>query len=312
MKLLIWTLALTFTVFSPFSSNAQGSHDHNSPTKKVGVLILAHGGKSEWNDQVNKVAAEIRRQHPTEVAFGMASKQTIQTAIDRLQTQDVASIVAVPLFISSNSTVITSTEFLLGLRKDAPKDLATFAKMDHGGHDVHAAHGSSDKMFDPMTPVECKVPITMKRALDSDPIVAEILLARAKAISKDAKNEVVIVVAHGPVSDETNRLWLNDMSKIAEMVKAKSDFRRIDYLTLRDDAPEPIRGQATAEFRRLVERASADKARVLIVPLLLSFGGIEEGVKKRLDGLEYVMTSQALLPDQRIVKWVQKAVEAHH
>lgn len=294
-----------------------GDHSgHKMQTAKnpTGVLLLAHGGKAAWNDEVNNVAAEIGKQFPVEVAFGMATKRNIQNAIDKLEAQGVTSIVAVPLFISSNSSVITSTEYLLGLRKDAPKDLAVFAKMDHGsgGHDAHSAHtnASAAEPFDPTTPVTHNVPIAMRKALDADPTVADILLTRASSISKDPKNEVVIIVAHGPVSEETNRLWLNDMARLAEGMKAKSSYRSIGYLTVRDDAPEPIRGQATAEFRALVEKANAQKARVLIVPLLLSFGGIEEGVKKRLDGLDYTITSQALLPDVRIAQWAIRSITA--
>jgi len=297
--------------------NDHSGHKMQTAKNPTGVLLLAHGGKAAWNDEVNNVAAEIGKQFPVEVAFGMATKRNIQTAIDKLEAQGVTSIVAVPLFISSNSSVITSTEYLLGLRKDAPKDLAVFAKMDHGsgghgGHDAHSAHTNtgSAEPFDPTTPVAHKVPITMRKALDADPTVADILLTRASSISNDPKNEVVIVVAHGPVSEETNRLWLNDMAKLADGMKAKSSYRAIEYLTVRDDAPEPIRGQATAEFRALVEKANAQKARVLIVPLLLSFGGIEDGINKRLDGLDYTITSQALLPDARIAQWAIRSVTA--
>jgi hypothetical protein len=42
----------------------------------------------------------------------------------------------------------------------------------------------------------------------------------------------------------------------------------------------------------------------LIVPHVLSFGGIEQGVKRQLDGLEYAMTPQGLIPDPRIAQWV--------
>lgn len=294
-------------------------HDHSAHTmptarSKTGVLLLAHGGKAAWNDEVNGVAAEVRKQFPVEIAFGMATKRNIQNAIDKLEAQGVTSIVAVPLFISSNSSVITSTEYLLGLRNDAPADLAVFAKMDHGGGHGGADHSTHSSMsaepFDPTTPVKHKVPITMRKALDADPTVADILLSRASSISKDAPNEIVIVVAHGPVSAETNRLWLKDMATLADGMKAKSSYRGIEYLTVRDDAPEPIRGEATAEFRSLVEKANAQKVRVLIVPLLLSFGGIEDGVKQRLNGLDYTITSQALLPDTRIAQWVVRSVNS--
>ena len=44
--------------------------------------------------------------------------------------------------------------------------------------------------------------------------------------------------------------------------------------------------------------------RVLIVPVLLSFGGIEHGIGKRLDGLDYMMAPQAIMPDDRLIDWI--------
>jgi hypothetical protein len=93
------------------------------------------------------------------------------------------------------------------------------------------------------------------------------------------------------------------MKTLAERMKPRSSYKRIEYLTVRDDAPEPIRSQAQAELRALVTRATDEGARVLIVPLLISFGGIEEGIKKRLEGLEYTICRQGLLPDERLAEW---------
>ena len=76
---------------------------------------------------------------------------------------------------------------------------------------------------------------------------------------------------------------------------------------MRDDAPAPVRAAAAAELRATVTRLAGDGTRVLIVPLLLSYGGIEAGIRKRLDGLDYVMASQGLMPDERLVQWVLNA-----
>jgi sirohydrochlorin ferrochelatase len=296
-----------FVALTAVLSFAQAPDD-----RKLGVIILAHGGKANWNEEVMKVRAEVDKVHPAEVAFGMASKRTIQKAADKLTERGVKRIVAVPLFISSHSTVITSIEFLLGQRADAPKDLAIFAKMDHGdgGHDAHSSHSGSAEASDGTTPIKTSVPISMTRALDDHPKVAEILTARAKTLGGEPANEVVIVVAHGPVTEESNRKWLADMSSIVVRMKNETSFKRIEYMTVRDDAPEPIRSQATADLRAIVEKAKAENATVLIVPLLLSYGGIEEGVKKRLEGLPYKMSTQGLLPDERLAKWVLLSVAA--
>lgn len=296
----LMTIIAGITVFAQGYGSPAAADVH---VPKKGILLLAHGGKPNWNDEVLKLAASVDKQIMTEVAFGMASKRTIQEAIDKLAARGAESIVAVPLFISSHSSVVSSTEFLLGLRGDAPPELAVFANMDHGsgGHNSH--HGM--KMdFDPKTPVKSPVPIQMASGLDNHPIVADILLSRSNDISSAPENEVVVIVAHGPVSDELNRKWLADMGLLTALMRSKSKFKRIEYLTVRDDAPEPIRSQATEELRAVVKRASGENAKVLIVPLLVSYGGIEEGIKKRLEGLPYSMSPKALLPDERLVSWV--------
>lgn len=362
------------------SSSTFAQHDHHDiKTKqhaepgatKTGILLLAHGGGRGWNAEVSKLAAVVNQTAPAEVAFGMASKRTMQEAIDRLVARGVQEIIAVPLFISSHSSVITSTEYLLGRISVAPPDLAIFAGMDHshsGSGDRSTMAGAEsmrmETSFDPKTPVKSPVPVRMTAALDRHPLVADILLSRAQSISREPAREVVILVAHGPVPDDDNAMWLADMGALAERMRAASQYKRIEYLTccgrrhveliwmisnenrsydfpfvshvqeedsrfaqeneqhifkrnhplasqmlaatayltVRDDADEPLRSQAAAELRNAVERATTEGSRVLIVPLVLSYGGIEEGIRKRLEGLSYTMSTQGLLPDERLAR----------
>jgi len=282
------------------SSTAFASND--------GILLLAHGGRPEWNQRVNALAAALNAERPVEVAFGMATRGAIQSAVDRLAARGVSRIVAVPLFVSSHSSVVTSTEYLLGLRPDMPADLRTFARMSHGHGASHSAEdGSSADPEANLRPVRSTVPIVMTEALNAHPLVADVLQSRAKAMSRAPDREAVILVAHGPVTDEANVRWLSDMRTLAERIESQARFGSIDYLTVRDDAPPAVRDRATAELRALVQRRVAEGRRVLIVPLLLTYGGIEQGIRKRLDGLEYAMAEHALLPDDRIQEWVRVA-----
>lgn len=276
--------------------------DVRSSAGKQGILLLAHGGSAAWNDRVLELARKVDTRQPVETAFGMATRAAIQSAVDRLVARGVTEIVAVPLFVSSHSSVITSTEYLLGARSDAPRELAIFAKMSHGGHGggSHDAPAAGDQM----SPVSSRIPIRVTPALNGHRVVGLILTDRAHAISRDPAREAVILVAHGPVPDDDNRRWLEDMKSTAERVRAAIPFRSVDYLTVRDDAPPAIRDAAAAELRALVQRRLDEKSRVLIVPQLLSFGGIEKGIRKRLEGLEYTMSEQGLVPDDRLVDWV--------
>ena len=282
--------ALMFVVLGPGVAGAQG------------ILLLAHGGRAEWNQEVLGLAARVSSSVPVEVAFGMANKRTIQEALDRLAEHEVPSIVAVPLFISSHSSVMRATEYLLGSRDEAPPQMEALARM--AARRESEGDAANDTSFDWTTPVEPEVPISVGPALDGHPLVAEILISRALDVSEVPDDEVVVVVAHGPSSEADNELWLGNMGILVDEMRSRTGFSRIEHLTVRDDASEPIRERATEELRAAVEAAIEGGNSVVIVPLLLSYGGIEVGIRRRLEGLSYRMARQALLPDERLAEWV--------
>lgn len=292
----VLTLCLACLVAMPAAPEAQ--------VAKTGVLLLAHGGSPAWDDNVRAIAKEVDRSIATEVALGMATRANIQSAVDRLEARGVTAIVAVPLFVSSHSSVITATEYLLGLRREMPDALKAFAKMSHGaaaaGHSEHTSPAEDGTL-----PVRLRVPIRMTPALDAHPLVASIVTSRAMEISVNAANEAVVLVAHGPTADDVNERWLVNLRKLAMAVRTQVPFASIDALTVRDDAPAPARDAATRELRALVEKRRSEGRRVLIVPVLLSYGGIEQGIRTRLDGLDYTMASKALAPDPRLIQWVR-------
>lgn len=293
--------SVIFALF--FCTAALLSPSQAAPARRVGVLLLAHGGSAEWDANVAAIGAEVARTTPTEVALGMATRANIQSAVDRLRAADVTEIVAVPLFVSSHSSVITATEYLLGLRKDMPPELRIFATMSHGAAGDHGGHGAAT---DGTKPIVSTVPISMTTALDAHPLVAEIVSSRARDISQNPVGEAVVLVAHGPTDNDINERWLVHLRQIAATVGATARFAGIDAITVRDDAPAEIRDAATRELRELVSRRIAEGRKVLIVPVLLSYGGIEAGIRKRLEGLDYAMTTRALAPDARLVEWVKQ------
>ena len=273
---------------------------------ETGILLMAHGGSAAWNARVVELAATVDKTMPTEVAFGMATRANLQAAVDKLVARRVSDIVAVPLFVSSWSSVITSTEYLLGQRAVAPPALAAFARMSHGsghGTEAHAGHGTGSAE-DGTKPVTSPVRIRMTAALNDHPIVAEILATRARTIGKDPAEEALVIVAHGPNEEHDNRRWVADMRSLAQQLESKGGYASIDYLTVRDDAPKPVWEQAKAELRGVVQKRTAEGKRVLIVPLLIAFGGIEQGLRDRLEGLTYTMASSGLMPDDRLATWV--------
>src|SRR5688572_27466073 len=89
---------VALSVISAIAQDANNSSAVKKTQEKTGVLVLAHGGKQNWNEEVIKLAAVVNERMPVEVAFGMASKRSIQRAVDKLVDRGVREIIAVPLF----------------------------------------------------------------------------------------------------------------------------------------------------------------------------------------------------------------------
>ena len=256
--------------------------------EEVGVLILAHGGSGRWNQAVQQTVAEAQLTYPTQITFGMGMHpqevQDLQRAVQALEQQGVSRLVVVPLLISSASEVMRQFQYLLGLR-------------DHGPWEAQ------------VKPIERHVPVVMTGPLDDDPVVAEVLLERASNLSQTPAEESIVLVAHGPNSDEDNLQWLAVMDRLARRVKELGHFRAVIPVTMRDDAPKPVQEEATRRMRELI-RLQSERGRTLVVPLLLANGGVETKIPERLEGLRYVYQGQALLPHPKLAQWIANRVRA--
>jgi sirohydrochlorin ferrochelatase len=255
----------------------------------MGILLLAHGahgahdhgGGNPWNDNVERLAREVDQQYPTEVAFGMADPASIQAAVDRLDERGIRDIAVVPLFVSSHSPIIGNFKYILGLQPG----LAKTTSLTH----LDRIHSTARFRF--------------AEAMDAHPLISQILLERALAATTDPARTHVVLIAHGPNDEAENRLWLRDMEAHGRFLRERGGFAGVSTLTHRNDASARIRAEARADFRRQVEEAGR-KGTVVVVPLLLSKGGIEQSVQADLDGLAYRFT-EPLMPHPTIARWVE-------
>jgi len=269
----------------------------------LGILLLAHGGDPSWNAQVESLRARVDASAPTELALGMADPAALQAGVDALQKRGVERIVAVPLFVNSRSEVLDQTRYALGLT-DRPSEVLRAASeaMAHMKMPPGAAHHGMH-LFS-LERVRLAVPVSVADGLDDAPVVSAALLDRAKALSKDPSKETVILVAHGPVDDAAVPAWEKALAAHAEAVRRGGMFHAAVFGVLRDDAPPPVRARAVAGLRALVEAASRDGRRALVVPVLIARGGIEDKIPRDLAGLDFAWSGDALLPHDGFDAWV--------
>jgi len=291
---------------------------------KPGLLVLAHGGSGIWERMVTAAVAPLRQKYPTEIAFGMADPKTIQKGLNNLEKKGVRSVIVVPLFISSHSPIIRQTEYLLGLREDLPDEPLV---MNHAPNPLSLvaaqsfrrqhSHGSDDanKERDQVVikPIASQARIMMTKPLDDDSLVASILYERIQGVSQADEDETVILVAHGPNDEEDNKGWLEKLTSLADQIQSKRlaekgrGFKSIKCTTVRDDAKESVYDEAKMKLRDMVKSAGST-SRVIVVPVVLALGGIEAGIRRRLEGLEYVWVKKALLPHENVTRFIEMSV----
>ncbi len=242
---------------------------------RVGLLVMAHGGGSGWNDDVARAIEPLRDQLPTALAFGMADPTTLAAGLDSLATRGVRRVALVRVFVSGDSFLQRTAQLLrlgIGSRRDSAEP--------HIEHDLQVA-------------------THLDGLADWDGIAA-LVVQRVTDMSRDPQRESVLLLAHGQGSDDRNDRLRQAMEETAAAVRGVG-FRQIFVATLREDWPT-ARQQAEADVRRFVTERSASGDRVIVVPFRLSgFGPYAEV----LHGLSYVATA-GFLPHPTITDWIKE------
>jgi sirohydrochlorin ferrochelatase len=259
------------------------------PENDFGVLVMAHGGRAEWNREVAATLAPLRRDYRLEIAFGMADPATIQEAATRLDAQGARRIAVVRLFISGESWR-ERTEQILGMRPGAPPHGA-----GHGGHGMEFWRIDSDARF-----------ALSGEGLAQAPEMGEVMVERVRALSREPRRESVLILAHGPEDDSENARWIRQIDARAEAVRQLAPFRAVQVETLREDWPEK-RAVSEARIRGFIEQARRDGGEAIVIPYRVQGFGPYAQV---LRDLNYRSDGKGLVPSTQAEHWVRRQAEA--
>jgi sirohydrochlorin ferrochelatase len=260
---------------------------------KVGVLVMAHGGRDAWNASVEEALAPLRRQVPTALALGMAARATLEAGIDSLRAAGVERVALVRMFLSGTS-FRDQTDYLLGLSAEPP---AHYMHHDAQGKMVHGEHAANLDVPEPIDTRGLTV-LTHDDGLKAWRGVGRILAERSAALSVDPARERVLILAHGMGSEADNRAVLDDMARAVEGLQEEMGFAAVVPETLREDWDE-ARQEAEARIHTFMGDAHDAGHTVLVVPFRLSGFG---PYAKVLDGWEY-RAGEALLPHPAVSDW---------
>jgi sirohydrochlorin ferrochelatase len=276
----------------PIPASSQSVRD---PDPTVGTLIVAHGGGPAWDARVEKVAAEVRLPGPVGVSFLMgpgAKTHRFQDAVANLARRGAREIVVVPMLVSSHSGHYEQIRYLVGQRDSLDETM------------MHHLHMSGIER------AVSGVPLRLTKAVDDAPEIAEVLADRARGLATDPARQALFLVGHGPNSAEDYAEWMANLRRVADTVRARTAFRSVLLDLVRDDAPPPVRAEAVARVRELIQLQHQLTGRdVVVVPVLISTGRVStEKLPRDLAGLPMSYTDEGLLPHPGMARWVQARV----
>lgn len=251
----------------------------------VGVIVLAHGvGKNSDRMFVDTLKPMAER-WPTAVSFGMAMMMSshIQSTVDDLAERGATTLVLVPTAVTENNTLTRQWEYVFGMRDE------------------------SSYLDVPRVQTDAK--ILMTEHFNDHPLITEILLDHTKAVSENPKNEVVIIVAHGPEDVEDNIPDLEILQVHVDRIAEATDFADVKVINLQDDAYPPIRKSNVKKLRRWITSAQRAGQDVIVTVCSTASFGVQAHIREDLRGLDYTFADQGLSEHPNYQKWIEAAVE---
>jgi sirohydrochlorin ferrochelatase len=260
-----------------------------SAPAQTGLLVVAHGANPTWNAQVRETVRQVGWPHgPVATAFLMgdeAESAGWDQAVRELERAGSRSIVVVPLMVSSHGSHYRQVQHYAGLIADLPPELAAH---NHG------------------TPGLTALPMRVTPALDQAPEVGTALVARWLAGGQVSADAPLLLLGHGPESEEDASRWTDAFGSHRESLREAGHRGRIEIAFLRDDAAPPVRAAAIAAMRDTVTSMAAQAGdSVSVLTVLVATGPMtSRRIPKDIDGLPVRYRPVGLAPHSAIARWI--------
>ena len=250
------------------------------------LLILAHGYGHDGDAELYESMKVFEDEYVTSLGLGMSmmTSKHIACSIDEMTHESIDNIFVVPVSSTPFNTLVRQWKYIFKLENDY-----SYSKVDQ-------INSSKINFLEPI----------------SDSIHAKkIVLEYANEISLDQNNEVIIIIAHGPVESDDNIKQLRLMNNIGVYILNNSNFADVQSFTLQDDASKAVRDQNVKSIKAFIEKSNQDGKRVLMVSNLMSGKGIQKNIESDFAGLNYTFNSKGLLAHPLFKEWIAESIRSH-
>jgi sirohydrochlorin ferrochelatase len=259
---------------------------------KTALVVIAHGAPSpQWNKPVldleNRLhSIDIPGICYKRVALMEFSQPNISSVIKDCEKQGIDTIFALPLFIATSSHSEDDIPNILGLKYDPA---------------VRQALAEENAEL-----VKSNIRFVVGPVLMSSDIIEKTMMQRVKEMSKDEKNEGVLILAHG--DPDRIGFWNSLLKRTNDFIKQNSKINYVDTELIG-------MGQNFAnDVIPLINKAKKSKKRVLVqgIYLMSSVGEMAKytGLSKNA-GENVVFSNYGILPEssQQVVNWIVETTQ---
>lgn len=288
-KLLTTIVIITLTFVSCDKENTNTQKNKTTSERKIGVLLVNHGSNSKvWRDMLidmeNKVKDDILgnpKISKITTAFMEYTEPSIATRMKEFDAEGYDEVIVVPIFLTVSSHYSHDIPVILGISSD-PKAKEEIAK-------------------EKIEVYKAKARISITPPLDYSTILKKNIERRVMSLSKDAKNEGVLLVAYG--DKMYNQQWEEMVDEIGKFLKIKTGHKSIAYSWcghLVSYSAEPTT-KGIEELLKLEDN-------VIVIPVLVSNDSYfqKDIIQKAVDMVSgnVLYKQDAILPDNNLNKWV--------
>lgn len=289
-------LTAIFCALSFFGSSCKNkeeeSQNNETAGRKIGVLLVNHGSRSEaWRQTLLNLENSVRDSvlgdgsvKVIKTAFMEYNEPSIATRLKEYDAEGFTDIVIIPIFLTVSPHSFDDIPTIIGQKEDSKSmKMLKIEKIER------------------YTP---KAKTHIAPLLDFTDILQKNVLRRVEALSKDAENEGLVLIGYG--DESYDKEWGELFDEVAERIKKQIGITEHTYGWCGHIAhynPD----ETTAAINKVLEK----KQTAVVIPVLVAFDEtfqvkiIGGGISKVPDSGERVIYKpDAILPDKNIDQWV--------
>lgn len=293
-NLTIMTIFLVLIIGSGFACKSESNQkqEQSATDKKVGLLLVNHGSRSEtWRQALLNLETNVKDSilsggvvKGTKTAFMEYNEPSIATRLKEFDNEGFTDVIIVPIFLTVSPHPFDDIPTIIGQKEDP-----------------QSVENLKIEKIERYTP---KARIQITPLLDFTEVLQKNILKRAQEFSKKPNEEGLVLMAYG---DETYmKEWTDLLNKIGNFVQQETGINQHSYGWCGHVAHYNSDSTTVA-----ISRVLKTKNTALVIPVLVARDEmfqvkiIGDGIAKIKDSKDKVVyKADSILPDKNIEDWV--------